>query len=281
MTISLMIAGMPESGKTTFIAALRYCLADADLKNPALVLESFSADEKHLNMLEDRWVNCEKVGRTQQPSETWVEFTIRDRANDGRAILTFPDFRGELFEQPATLGQCNKSLLSAFEVMDGLLMFTNADQAQDDMLIDDVSAIVGEPGSPPLPTGEEYEFSPGDMAEEAKIVELLQAINRRPRKRTHRMIALIISGWDAVDQRTKPADWLALNRPMVQQFLHNNQDLWSYTVYGISAQGGKLDEDKERLLSIELPSDRIIIVGNEASQHDISAPVQWLLQSVT
>ena len=56
---------------------------------------------------------------------------------------------------------------------------------------------------------------------------------------------------------------------------------WSYTVYGISAQGGKLDEDKERLLSIELPSDRIIIVGNEASQHDISAPVQWLLQSVT
>lgn len=281
MTISLMLAGMPNSGKTTFIAALRYCLQNADMKETVLSLEGLSADEKHLNMLQERWINCELVDRTKVPSEAWVEFSIRDTLANKSAMLLVPDLRGELFEQPASIGGCEENLLGSLVKCDGLLLFTNADREQDDVLISDVNAVVGTDDNADkfVQTKDLKDFRSDKIPEESKIVELLQAINRRPCIEKIRHIAVIISGWDAVDQSTYPEKWLEDNRPMLFQFLNNNSEIWKIGIYGVSAQGGQLPSDRDRLLAIELPTDRIIIKGNAARPHDLTAPIHWLLSN--
>jgi hypothetical protein len=50
-----------------------------------------------------------------------------------------------------------------------------------------------------------------------------------------------------------------------------------YSVSGVSAQGGDVRQDRERLLA-SAPSERVKVVGPELqSEHDLTAPVRWLL----
>jgi hypothetical protein len=121
------------------------------------------------------------------------------------------------------------------------------------------------------------------MPEEAKVVELLQFANRRPHPRRCRRLGVIISAWDVVleggDTRP-PVQWLADQRPMLSQFLQYNADAWDVRVYGVSAQGGALPRDKERLQTLETASERIMMVGDDVPTHDPTAPVAWLISGV-
>jgi len=81
------------------------------------------------------------------------------------------------------------------------------------------------------------------------------------------------------DPDVTPDYWLKTRRPMLAQFLETNDDIWELRVYGVSAQGGRLPQDKEALEKIRRPSERIRIAGHDAGAHDISAPLRWLLHS--
>jgi hypothetical protein len=118
------------------------------------------------------------------------------------------------------------------------------------------------------------------MPEEAKVVELLQMMNRRPAPPRPRKLAVLVSGWDAVqsvNDAALPDTWMAANRPMVEQFLRYNADLWTCRFYGVSAQGGVLPRDKEQLVAMRKPSERIRIAGHGASAHDLTSPIRWLM----
>lgn len=289
MTRKLLIAGMPSSGKSTFIAALRYLVTS---RETATVLEQtrLSDNEAHFNLLEERWIAGERVGRTQKPTEAWVTLHVRDRESSLEADISLPDLRGERFEQPAAAGLCERSLFEALLETDGLLLFTNADASDDDLMITDMcdvadalegEAPAAEAPQPPhavAPAGPPR-FDPYAMPEQSKIVELLQMMNRRPIAPRLRQLAIIISGWDAVEVtgQSTPETWLRQNRPMLEQFIRYNPELWSPRVYGVSAQGGTLPGDKARLVAFRKPSERIQIVGHDAAAHDLTAPIRWLM----
>jgi hypothetical protein len=86
----------------------------------------------------------------------------------------------------------------------------------------------------------------------------------------------MVSAWDVLPTDTTPSDWLAENRPMLDQFLANNSELWDVRVYGVSAQGGRLPSERQRLARIKIPSERIRVVGHGAQQHDLTSPIRWL-----
>ncbi len=273
----VLVAGMPNSGKSTFIGALRHVLVAQDIPS-ALELTNLSSNETHLNKLENDWLDGTKVPRTQSSTETWVEFKLRDNETGNSVTLALPDLRGESFEQPATLGRCDDELLAEIVAADGLMLFTNADREDDKLMISDVADILeGDPE--PQPPVKAKKFDPREMPEEAKIVELLQYVNRAPRYGKRRRLALLISAWDVVETSLKdePDAWLASNCAMLEQFLRYNADLWEVRVYGVSAQGGKLPRDRERLLKITKPSERIRIKGYGAHAHDITSPLRWLI----
>lgn len=279
MMMNQLIVGMPNSGKSTFIAALRHVFV-ANEVSTELELTGLADNEAHLNRLEDDWLACKRVSRTKPTTEGWVQFNVRDRRSGVESILSIPDLRGEAFEQPACNGQCNKELYDALIDTDGVLLFTNADKEDDMLLIADLMDILG---PPELVESSETQqkidvFKPENMPEEVKIVEFLQVANRRPLSPRCRKVAVMISAWDVVATMGRtPDQWLLENRPMLAQFLITNSMLWDSRVYGVSAQGGKLPQMKASLEKVVRPSERIRVVGHGAQPHDLSAPLSWLM----
>jgi hypothetical protein len=305
-----LIIGMPESGKSTYIGALRHILVAKEV-DTELELTMLAGEEVHLNKLEDKWLSCEAMERTKTSNEAWVEFNVRDRSTGVEGLIIIPDLRGENFERPAAAGGCPKDLHQALVASDGVLLFTNVNREDDMLLIDDfgdlpeddegeslandgladgavAGAVAATPGdefhdsetNTAKPADrDETKFRPEDMAEEVKIVEFLQMANRRPLYPKSRKLALIASAWDLVEaeEGITPEKWFAQKRPMLAQFLANNVDLWEMRVYGVSAQGGKLPERKAEFESMLHQSKRVRIIGHGAALHDLSAPLRWLM----
>lgn len=282
-TRQIMVAGMPSSGKSTFIAALRHVLLSNETAS-ALVMTKLADDERHLNRIQDRWLASETFERTREASEAWVRFHVTNPATGVAAEISMPDLRGELFEHPAAIGSCARDVFEGLTAASGLLLFTNANRPDDTNLISDVGDLLDdEPvavAKPPDASDQRRAFQADLMPEEAKVVELLQAINRRPRPRQLRRLSLAVSAWDVVaeiDPTKTPDQWLTEARPMLSQFLRYNADLWEMRVYGISAQGGQLPRDRGRLQAIEYASERIMVIGHGAALHDATAPIAWLM----
>jgi len=286
---SLLVAGMPNSGKSTFIAALRHLLVANEVPID-LCLAELSESEGHLNRLENTWLDCEIIERTKPATEGWVELRVQDKNTLALLTLRIPDLRGEAFEQPACIGQCETDLFAALSEANGILLFTNADREDDSLLIDDLVDIFGSDDLgdadgevDPLAAEEaEKSFNPEEMPEEVKLVEFLQIANRRPLASRRRKIAIIVSAWDVVSANERnegvtAAQWIETRRPMLAQFIAANADLWESRVYGVSAQGGKLPRDKTALKKVRRPSERVQIIGHGAEEHDLSAPLRWML----
>ncbi|MDN7752664.1 TRAFAC clade GTPase domain-containing protein [Burkholderia gladioli] len=323
MTRKLVIAGMPESGKSTFLIALRHLLIFHEVQT-ALIATRLSDFEKHMNELEEKWIACEPVKRTKQAVEEWVSLHVRRREDSTEAEIMVPDFSGEAFRRPAATGNCSSAIAQMLSELDGLLLFTNADRSADDVRLEPLAALLSdnatstvdeaivdatavpdrraengrteraEPqtmaqqGGPdngqvaadqadpynPIP------FDPMNMPEEALLVELLQILNRRPRPPKERAIAVIVSAWDVVETAAlSPEQWLEQNRPMLWQYLLNNDDQWKLRVYGVSAQGGKLPEEKTALQA-KTPGQRVQVIGHDAQPHDLTAPIDWLMAEI-
>lgn len=304
MNRKIVIAGMPESGKSTFIAALRHLLVSQDVPT-ALVATRLSDSEKHLNQLENEWIACEKVRRTKQAVEEWVSLFVKRETDSTEAEIVMPDFSGEAFRRPAATGHCSAAVAAMLLDIDGMLLFTNADRGADDVRIEPFAELLAGdnsavPDGNPMDASESASaavagpdgmaaqhvsgvpegsvpFNPQNMPEEPLLVEILQILNRPPRPPTERMIAVIVSAWDAVEEsELTPEDWLKCYRPMVWQYLHSNTALWKARVYGVSAQGGKLPEEKAALQG-KVPGQRVQIIGHEALPHDLTAPIDWLM----
>lgn len=310
----ILIAGMPSSGKTTYMAAMRHVLLSDETKT-ALLMSRLADDERHLNLLQDRWLALETFERTREKSEAWVTLHVRDRMTEVEADLEMPDLRGEMFERPAAFGMCHRQVAEALVESDGILLFTNAEKPDDNLLISDFGDLDDNEGAPadgksdpevseskksseasrnptdgvddpdaniarPAGTTGRTRFQADRMPEEAKIVELLQFANRSPRTRRRRRLGLIVSAWDVVidgEDIRDPTQWLAQQRPMLAQFLRYNADAWDVRVYGASAQGGKLPRDEARLKAIETASERIVMIGHDVPRHDPTAPLGWLI----
>ncbi|WP_022674628.1 hypothetical protein [Novosphingobium sp. B-7] len=302
----LLIVGMPESGKSTYIGALRHILLAKDVETD-LEITNLADSEKHLNQLEDHWLSCKPMERTKTSNEAWVQLNVRDKFTGAESSLEIPDLRGENFEHPAA-GGCPRPLYEALIASDGITLFTNANRENDCLLIDDFGDMfdededekqeveigasgrleehnaakagsVGETRDAAAGEPRPVRFQPENMSEEVKIVEFLQLANRRPEHPRLRKLALIVSAWDLVadEQDMTPAKWLEAKRPMLNQFLANNDDLWELRIYGVSAQGGRLPERKAEFEGMMNQSKRILVVGVEAGQHDLTAPLRWLI----
>lgn len=268
-----LVIGMPGSGKSTYLGALRHLVVDGEV-DLALRFERFSGDEQHLNALEQKWLACEEMDRTGRANEAWVEMILSDRETGDENALAIPDLRGELFVRPATRSRFPRDLYEAVRDADGFLLFTNADRPDDTIRIDDLVDIMDNEEEERV---ELSTFRPEEMPEEAMIVEFLQMANRRPLFARHRKLAVIVSAWDVVPDGTAPLEWLASHRPMLAQYLQHNEELWDVRVFGVSAQGGKLPADAKALQAIDVPSHRVRVVGHGAAKHDLSAPFRWLV----
>jgi hypothetical protein len=156
----------------------------------------------------------------------------------------------------------------------GILLFVNADRPHDAVsILDAGSELVG--------TVEQVvdtrEWTHESVSEQAKLVDLLRGMQQDPYTRKLRKLALMISAWDVVEQTDKtPEEWLKEELPFLWQFLTSNSQSFHVQVFGISAQGGDLNDEARTSLLEKVPSERIKVKVGGYLSSDLSQPLLWL-----
>jgi hypothetical protein len=273
-----LVLGLPGTGKTTFLAALWYLVVWGEVAT-ALRLDRLHGNREHLNRISNAWLSCRAMERTPIGSETLVSMRLVDTDTGERTEVFFPDMSGELFNLQWKERRCSRAHYRLAREASGVILFVHPGTVFEPVRIDEVSPLVEEIG--PVGAGEEAIHRSWDADRsptQVKLVDLLQCLVREPFAIPQVRIAVIVSAWDLVEgDADSPAGWLATRLPLVDQYLRATPERFAVRVYGVSAQGGDLGRDGERLLQEGVPAKRIVVVQDGHRSHDLTAPVRWVM----
>lgn len=271
-----LILGYPNSGKTTFLAALWHVLDSG--KPVSLVLDKLDGDVGYLNRIKSTWLKCSQAPRTLMTSEEMVELWVRNTQTQQSTILRLPDFSGEKFQKLVAERECDEELVQSFDEASGVLFFINADRANDVMSILDHRFDEEEKEtSEDVGTQVIEQFDIRKVPEQTRIVDVLQLIQRYPFQNRKRRLVIAVSAWDVVDRdQVTPQGWVEKELPMLWQYLENSKKYYEVDYCGISAQGGDfLSQDREQLLQQD-PAERVVCVWKNVKGSDLTLPLKWL-----
>lgn len=288
------IVGLPEAGKTTFLAALWHVVNSQEITG-SLQIERLAGEMAHLNKIRDAWISVAPIERTKVSHNQSVSMLLEDANKDFVGEITFPDLSGESFRSQWIDRQMQKEHADLIRRSAGGLIMINPQCVKEAVLIQDVrnhvkklQAYSENPTTVKSVDVDDQEQISGDGVDETlydaknsptqvQLVELLQFIAEINTVQPI-PLAVVISAWDCIRGDTSPAIWTDERLPLFSQYLSSNVETFSTKYYGISAQGGDLKE-AERLRSYEAPSERIKVIENGSpSHHDISAPIKWLME---
>lgn len=290
MNPSFVIMGLPASGKTTFLAALWH-LVESEETDCRLTIDGYRGSYRYLNSIADSWREFGKLSRTSQTGDTEVEINLHDQVTGARGTALFPDLAGEVFDLQVEERRCKSDFVIQADAEDGILFFVNSNVKEDTLSITEYNNrlppefryetgdadSLDKDGQPATP----IEWEPRFLPDQVRIVQLLSDLIRPPFTLRARKLVVIISAWDLVrDQHLTPDQWLAKNMPLAHQFLRTNGQSFVYRVYGVSAQGVSLDDSPGVEEIGKLPaSRRVEIVGHGDAEHDLTAPLVWLMSA--
>lgn len=267
-----MMIGLPEAGKTTFLAAFWNVVESSDCK---LSLYKLPAQSEYISAISKKWVNCEPLERTVTGTEKTVELTLTGLDTNELFNLVLPDLSGERFEAHFTERQWDSDYEDLIADSHGILLFVNPNKVEDPILISQAAAAGGKDM---LMGGKESEAIDWDSSlapTQVKLVDILQFHANNCIKPIHK-IAVIISAWDSIVTNEKtPREWMQERLPLLHQFLKANNNI-SYKVFGVSAQGGDIEKNKKALLKITNPIERIIVKDENIVGSDLSSPLTWV-----
>src|SRR5438876_477290 len=119
-----LIAGLPETGKTTFLAALWH-VADSGEVPGSLAVSEVHGVRDHLNKIREQWLNCQQFERTTIPSEKTVSFRLRDPRTQHVVELSLPDLSGETFQHQWELRTWTETFAKLAAEASGVLLFVH------------------------------------------------------------------------------------------------------------------------------------------------------------
>lgn len=91
---STVIIGLPESGKTTFLAALWHLITSREIPTRLTFRDLRSGNITHLNEIATRWRAAKVQDRTETGGNHLVSMNLLD-AKGLPITITFPDVAGE------------------------------------------------------------------------------------------------------------------------------------------------------------------------------------------
>jgi hypothetical protein len=278
----LLLIGLRGSGKTSYLAALWHLVETGELPT-ALVTSQLQPDRHYLNGIRDSWLKFREVGRTSLRSQEVLSLLLRDTQTDTPINLTVPDHSGELFRLQWVTRKATRQYAEFAGRASGVLLFIHPlgiEKAPRIASLAEHQASRDAEQSPQDNDEKVREWSPDFAPTQVKLVELLQFVNYLRSSNKLPSIAVVISAWDVVRDQVLPSFWLDSHLPLLSQFLTSNADAAPFQVFGVSALGGDLQKDVERLQNEDVPSRRIKVVENKLQSHnDLTAPIRFLLES--
>jgi hypothetical protein len=266
-TWDLLMVGLPDSGKSTFLGALFHALKDRE--EDGLRLEGVPDERDYLIELENAWLSLQPVGRSSHQGPKNVELTLRDDRGDQSLSLVIPDIVGEDYEEAWEHGEWNEEVVRRLTSTDGLLLFVRADDIREPVLLDvgvKENADTSTPGLNP--------WEPAAAPTQAKLCDLLEQITETRGGDTP-PIAVVVAAWDTVAEvGLSPHAWLEWQTPLLWQWLSAQEPAVTYRVFGISAQGGDLRQEEVRTALAQNATRRPLPPGADA----LTTPLRWLLE---
>ena len=278
-----ILMGLPETGKTTFLAALWHVLCSEDA-GAQLRLERYHDDHGYLNAIRERWVNAEIQDRTVPSAEAQVSMILAGKQIDGEVQFCIPDLSGESYESAWSYRKINRERGEAIGRAEGILLFVHPERVVNETLIcqEDIAGTIEdlEDDDEDDDAPERAEWDAQKAPTQIQLVDLIQCVFRLNENRPLQ-IGVVVSAWDRVDEEIAPSDWTKRDLPLLWQFLCCNDESLTVGFFGVSAQGGQLPRDAEKLRKLDRPTERIEIVCEDGgTSSDITTPLRWLMTAV-
>ena len=282
---SIVVIGLPASGKTTFLAALWHLITEREV-DTMLRFDTLSVGSAaHLNEIATRWRDAKVQNRTELGGNRLVSMNLRDAAGIPVRV-TFPDVPGEVYQRMWEDRECEKKIEEILHEGD-VIFFVHADTIRTPKWIVEEVALSHAIGLEP-PEGPVVQWHPSLAPTQVQLVDLLQLLRRPPLDTGSRRLAIMLSAWDkASSEGLNPEAYLEAKLPLLNQYLQHRADGWIWRIYGLSAQGGDYDPvdpdaqrmpEAEELRNLDSPSKRIRLLEDEAETHDLTMPLAWLME---
>jgi len=280
----ISIIGLPASGKTTYLAALWHMVREAGAVT-ALSFESLRDGQyEHLNALAKLWRQGKIQQRTQLAGMRTV--SMRLKSGSGRQVhLAFPDVPGEDFSRMWEKRDLDPSMVDTLRAP-LILLLVNGDTIQLPAWVVERQALAKAMGLPAQRAAVDIDWTADLAPTQVKVVDLLQMLMADDLDIGPRRLALVLSAWDRVEEEElSPAEILAAKLPLLDQYLRSGRDPWTWSVWGVSAQGGVYEdlESGEKLAAtaalreLDRASDRIKVIADGSCSSDITRPLDWLI----
>jgi hypothetical protein len=284
---SIVVIGLPASGKTTFLAALWHLVTSRDVSTLLTFGGLKSGDATYLNQIAARWRDAKVQDRTVLGGSRLVSMNLVAPGNVAVRV-TFPDLPGEAYRRMWEERDCDEDVAQSLAA-GGVLLFIHADTIQAPNWVVDEVELARKLGID-IGDNDVVSWHPRLAPTQVQIVDLLQLLRASPIEldnKESRRLAIILSAWDkAKGEGLTPREYVAQKLPLLDQYLRRNADQWEWGVFGVSAQGGDYDsvddnvakvEDAERLRSLDTASARIQFVTVDHDSHDLTEPLKWLM----
>ncbi|MBF4563127.1 hypothetical protein ITJ43_13395 [Microbacterium sp. VKM Ac-2870] len=271
----LLFAGVPHTGKSTFLALLNLAITSG--ARVSLSLGHFQDDREYLNGLTARLMSCEPADRTLLSQSDGLSLSLRT-ATSQDISLSIPDLSGETWADVLAERVCADTLIDQIEDALGICVFVHASDFTTDPTIAEVHRAANALGeSADEYTADAHQGYLGDArTSQIDLVDLLQILGSQFAPRPKR-VALVISAFDVANGQS-PVEWLEQNAPFAEQYLRSNLDSTAIRVFGLSAQGGRFD-DKDELKALRKrdPLERAFVLGHDGARLELDAPIVWAL----
>jgi len=283
---SVVIIGLPASGKTTFLAALWHLITERDVDTRLQFHSLVAGDAAHLNAIARRWRQAKVQDRTELAGSRTVSMNLMS-TNQDPVRVTFPDVAGESYRRMWEERECDPEIAEILRSGD-VLLFIHAITIRAPQWVVDVAALSRSLG---LPVDEGQEIIPWHARlapTQVPIVDILHLLRKPPLDTGPRRLAVMLSAWDKAErEQLAPLEFLEAKLPLLAQYLRRGADQWDYRVFGLSAQGGEYDrvepnavptEEAKELRGRPRPSTRIRLVTGGRETHDLTEPLSWLVE---
>jgi hypothetical protein len=280
-TRELMLVGLQETGKTSFLSLFYLALIDGEGQ---LSLASFQDDREHLNKISKRLMECDAPHHTEVAEKGKLSLSLKVQASGESVGLNIPDLSGETWEEAVEERLWHEDIEEQVRASDGVLLFTAADRLDAGVTKGEADQTARALGADPVQSEPET-IDPkvkqvnmkGKPPTQVQLVDLLQLTIDQRGGRPGRA-CIIISAWDTQSEKLTPGEYVAKNMPLLRQYLDANSDWLSARIFGVSAQGGSFKDAAERkLLAQQEPLTRAYVLTEDGSKASINAPIVWTL----
>lgn len=283
----ILFVGLTGTGKTNFLVGLDVVL-DNQIDPDGLVHSEHADDRTYLEPLRAQWLEgLELLHTSRLGPPPPHQLLLRHRASGTTATFHNPDLAGETFDSQFITRSLPHEFGMRMQRATGLILFLHCKHQADHELLEHPQFLVAEAESEtskvePIAPVELDDWSIEQASRQVKLVDLLQFIAEL--RDSPLPIAVAISAWECVEKAATgpfpkvPSHFLANLWPLLAQYLESNCDAFPFRTFGVSARGGGTSaEEIEKLIKIDQPRDRVIVVDGDHRSNDLTRPVRWLL----